>query len=227
MSREVLTGAKRALYDEYIGLISNAGQIPLHPGYPEHLERQFSGMTTQEIRSFIEVQRPYVEQHVRDWLRERQRESEVTTIAAKYPALKGGEDIYARADGSYERVVCADTDPRLEKRGMPMYRLDARDAALRGYSAVHVGDADRWIPILMRDGYCDGDRAFVYKIDAALAYRGRMPFYEMDDFHIRDKTAAPPGIILFSKREVIPAKMITLKRVVDLTRVRPARYDDD
>ncbi len=217
----------RALYDEYIRLISRGGQIPLAPGYPDHLARQFANMSPQQIRVFIEQQRPYVIQHVKDWLREREHARANAAIAAKYPDLKVSGETYARADGGYERVICADADPKFDRRGMPMYRLDARDPALKVFNAVHVGDADLWIPILMRDGYCGGSHAFVYNIDASLAYDGRLPFYEMDDFHIMDKTAAPRGIILFSKRKVIPAAMVRLKRVIDLFDIDEAEPSDD
>lgn len=214
---------RRALYNEYIDLISHGGAFSLAPGYADTLARRFSEMTPQQARAFIEEQRPYVEQYIRERRAEEQRARQAALKKAKFPDLETLEDSYSRADGFYERVVCADVDPQFDKRGMPAYRLDARDSGLRDYRAVHTGSAKQWIPVLMRDGYCDGGRAYIYSIDASLAYKSRQPFYEMEDFHIMDKTASPAGTILFSKREVIPAKMVRLISVVDLAHVRPAR----
>lgn len=123
--------------------------------------------------------------------------------------LETSSDTYQVVDYTVERVVCSSLNPQFEKKGMPAYELDF-DIELKGYFGIHAGDADGWLPILARDGYCDGN-AYIYNIDCG---KSPQPFYEQDDHHISDKTDTPSSSIVFSKYEIIPANLITLDRVI-------------
>lgn len=217
-----LDAERRALLDEYLRLVTFEGRRPeLHPEFASRVGRSFAAMTPREARSYIEERRPYAERANAEWLRDAEKRG--GDASERYPSLETASDAYERSNGVHLRVVCSDRNPMLEKKGMPLFKFsDSSDVELKGgYFGIHVGDPDEWLPILMRDGYCDGEHAFVYAIDASLAYATRQPFYEMEDFHVRDKGATPSSTILFSRRKVVPAKMIRLERVVDLADVAP------
>ncbi len=214
-----MTLEQRLLYEEYLDLISFGGGVELAPGYTFKLFEDFSRASPDELRLRIEETRPYAAKDRRDWERARAEAER----AQQYPGLITPWDEYPRTDNTYERTICADKDPQFEKFGMPLYSInDSVDPALKIFGGVHVGDADAWIPVLLRDGYCDGRYAYVYAIDTAPVYLGRKPFYEAEDFHVGDRTATPESLIIFSRREKIPPRLIQLVEVVDLVDIDPA-----
>jgi len=124
---------------------------------------------------------------------------------------------YEEADSTWPRIVCENRDPRCHVLGMRAYPMRDVDPALDGWYGVHCGDADEWLPILDRDGYCDGD-AYVYELhldrwnDAHA--RPENHFYQMDDPHVVDRTATPDSLIVFSRYETIAARLVTFQKRV-------------
>lgn len=138
-------------------------------------------------------------------------------------ALKTKKNTYLRVEDDVERVVCSDGDPQYDKTGMPAFHNDLNNPELNDYFAIHVGDAEAWLPILMRDGYCEGTHAYVYTIKTSLLARTKTPFYSVgEDYHITDKTNTPDSDIIFSKFKLIPAQYIELDNVIDLEDVEEA-----
>jgi hypothetical protein len=140
-------------------------------------------------------------------------------------ALQTAKGTYMRVEDDTERVVCSDEDPGFDKTGMPCFVGDhsGSDPELRGYFAIHVGSAREWIPILLRDGYCDGTHAYIYTIKTSELARTKTPFYTFgDDYHISDKTDTPSSEIIFSKLDLIPPQYIVLEEVIDLQGIEPA-----
>jgi hypothetical protein len=90
--------------------------------------------------------------------------------------------------------------------GMDLYDL-SDDVGVRGPMGVHVGDADEWLPILLRDGYCNGKpRAYTIRVPEDAS-----DFFVMEDPHPYDRTVSPDSMILFSvTRARIPSSWITL-----------------
>lgn len=219
---ETLDAERQALLGEYIRLVTFDGQRQLHPGYIDVLNKRFAAMTPEQIRQHIEETRPSAEREKQQWVRDKQREAEIAAEKEKFPDLETSQETYVRSDSTHGRIVCSDEDPQFDKKGMPMYPLNAPDPELKGYFAVHTG-SERWLPILMRDQYCDGRYAYVYTIDTSLAYETEQPFYEMEDFHIMDKTDTPGSDIIFSTRQIIPPEMVKLRKVIDTNNVKPAR----
>lgn len=154
-----------------------------------------------------------------------QRESERQQAEKNRLALHTKEATYERVDYGGYRIVCSDEDPRFEKTGMPMFDGDhaEMDKELEGYMAVHVtSDPDGWLPILMRDGYCDAQYAYVYRLALEEMYNSRAPFYEIEDYHIMDKTNTPDSQIVISKRKKIPARYIRLVERIDTSEIEEA-----
>lgn len=143
-------------------------------------------------------------------------------------------------------VTIADEDPELDKTGMPAFRITDIDANLKDYYGIHVGNADEWVPVLLRDGW-DAEYVYIYLIDIAawmadmdeadieevakndelesieeLETLSNRPFV-MEDPHPYDRTVTPDSDIIFSRYKTIPAKYITLDRVLDVADIEPAR----
>lgn len=135
----------------------------------------------------------------------------------------GSYDVY---EGVVERVVCGREGAGLDKKGMPAFRMKDVDEELDGLYGVHCGDADEWLPILARDGYCDGD-AYVYEIDIAEAVDDGITFRIMEDPHVVDRSDAPDSQIVFSRLKVIPPKYIKLVRVVPAAEVGALGDEDE
>lgn len=140
-------------------------------------------------------------------------------------AVHTDNQTYLRVEDDVERVVCANEDPGFDKTGMPCFPgdLTGQDKNLKGYYSIHVGDARRWIPILMRDAYCDGSHAYIYTIKTSELARTKTPFWKFGyDYHISDASETPDSDVIFSKLSIIPAKYIILDDVIDLKDVEEA-----
>ena len=160
----------RKLNEAYLELYG----LPLDPGAADHYRK--SADPTSARRNY-ELLQQNKEKIRRDQEAEARRKE--MSRSREQDALQTAADTYYRAEGSVERVVC--NAPDLHKKGMPAYEGDLADVdpELKGYFAIHVGDADEWLPILVRDGYCDGT-AYIYQI---LCNESQEPFYEMEDYH--------------------------------------------
>jgi hypothetical protein len=103
------------------------------------------------------------------------------------------------------------------------------DPDLRGYYGVHVGDAAEWLPILVRDGYCDGT-ARVYHLDFPEHNDNEKnpdrAFYMMRDPHPMAPGEVPSSYIVFSRYETIPASIVTLKYEVPEDQLMELVYPD-
>jgi hypothetical protein len=116
-----------------------------------------------------------------------------------------------QADGIGERLVCSRTNPRYDKLGMPTLGDCAHP--VDGWRGIFVGDADLWLPVLVRDGYC-GEKAWVYNIDFdALAAAGR-GYWLLDDPNVYDKTETPASGLVVTQDLVVPAFAMKLVRSI-------------
>jgi len=191
--------------------------LPLDPGAADHYRKSADPNSAKRNYELLQQNKEKIrrEQEAETRRKEMNRHRE-------QDALQTAADIYYRVEGSVERVVC--NAPDLHKKGMPAYKGDLAevDPELKGYFAVHVGDADEWLPVLVRDGYCDGP-AYIYQI---LCSESQEPFYEMEDYHVMDKTEAPSGTIVFSKYPVIPPQLIRLVKVVEDPQTAPDPFPE-
>jgi len=158
----------------------------------------------------LQAQCEYLQQNKEKIFREQKLEQHERELSAQKEsdAIVTSLDTYYRVSGNAERIVC--DAPDLHKKGMPAYNLNETDPDLTGYYAIHTGNADEWLPILVRDQYCNGT-AYVYQI---LCEQSLKPFYEMEDCHVADKTDAPYSAIIFSKYKTIPPQLIRLVKVI-------------
>jgi hypothetical protein len=217
---------REQLFQDYLKLISFDGQREIAPGYIEKLRKQFMETPFSELWQKID-------QDKKDIAYERQRWDTLNTMRVQQEErdkvnLRTPTEDYNRTDNVFERVICSDKNPMCEKKGMRAYgdEISSNNRELEGYYGVHVGDARAWLPILMRDEYCQGKRAYFYEIDTSSTYHSNTPFYVMEDFHPTDKTDLPDSEILFSKYPVIPAHLITLTKSILVSKIRPARELD-
>jgi hypothetical protein len=211
---------REQLLQDYIKMISFDGQRSIAPGYIDRLRKQF---TTTPLPELIQG----IEQDKKDIVYEKQRweiENQWKTREAerKKLNLRTARNEYERTDDVFERAVCADASPKFEKVGMPAYpdEIARYDNQLQGYYGVHVGGG--WLPVMKRDDYCSHKRAYMYAISTEAAYNSDKPFYIMEDFHVMDRTSVPNSYILFSKHQIIPANLITLEKVVPVSKIKTA-----
>ncbi len=207
---------RQQLFQRYIQIISFDGQAKIAPDYINHLQQYFNTTPIDEIEKRIKADEVYAQQDRRRW------EIEQEAAKRKQFNLAGKYDNYERVNDTFERFVCSDGNPEFEKKGMPAFaeNVTSHDPKLKGYYGVHCGGA--WLPILIRDGYCDSNQAYHYEIDTEPFYNSKKPFYVMEDYHINDKTNTPNSVILFSKNKIIPANLIRLVEIIDTTKVKPA-----
>ncbi len=214
------------LKDEYLRMAVDAytdpasGKHDLHPQYLQHVEKQFATLPIPELQQKVKESIPFFQSEKRRF--ELERLDKQRAEESKKFNLETDRNEFERTSDTYGRIVCSNTDPQFEKVGMPMYPgLSNYDPELKDYYGVHCGSIN-WLPILLRDQYCDQRYAYVYKINTSPAFNSKMPFYVMEDFHIMDKTNTPGSDIIFSKRKVIPAKLVKLVKVIDTKTVKPA-----
>lgn len=180
-------------------------------GYVEHVRQWFMTASREEVEQKMkdlprDLMGTESDLKVRASIRAHEEEQERN-------ALKTKKDTYYRTDDVFTRAVCSSENPQYEVKGMPAWNGNVKnyDEELKGYYGVHVGGG--WLPIMKRDSYCDDD-AYIYEIDTSLVFNSTKPFYIMDDYHIVDATHTPGSNIIFSKFEIIPAKLIKLKKVI-------------
>lgn len=206
---------------ELNGLMTEFGKN-LAPGYAQHLQKQFMTAPIVQIQQKMDdlpedlrIQRA---QYITD--------AQVAQSKKEWEdkALKTANDTYYLADSTYQRVVCSSKSPGFEKTGMPAYDDDLGnyDPELKGYSGVHVGNPEEWLPVLARDGYCDAN-AYIYNIYAEEMADTETPLYVMDDYHVMDRTSTPDSQIIFSRLQVLPASIIELKKTIPARKIKPAR----
>lgn len=195
------------------------------PGLFKHYQQRFETRPLDELQGLVDEVRGRERVEYRRKKEHNARVQQRQEKAEKR-ALNTEEQTYYRVEDDVSRVVCADNDPGFDKTGMPCFEGDhaGRDTELKGYYAIHVGDAEEWIPVLMRDGYCDNKYAYVYTIKTSELARTRTPFYSFgEDYHIMDMTNTPGSDIIFSKLKVIPPQYVILDEVIDLSNVKPAQ----
>jgi len=124
---------------------------------------------------------------------------------------------YWPCEGTAERVVCGRDGSNYHQDGMPFYPIEDPE----GFYGVHTGDPEEWLPILARDGYCDGD-AYFYDLDCDAAWGGGYPLWYMEDPHVWDRTYLPDSQLLFGKHERLPARYVRRVRVVPEDKIEPA-----
>jgi hypothetical protein len=187
----------------------------------------FEQKPMEEVEYYLnQIKGPAREQHKRD--QEYNARQQLIQQKTDKRALNTNENTYYRVEDDVERVICSSDDPRYDKEGMPCFRGDHTDIdpELKGYYSIHVGDARGWIPILMRDGYCEEDYAYVYKIKTSELARTRTPFYSWgEDYHITNSTNTPSSDLIFSKLSIIPPQYVVLEEVIDLSDVEPAQEE--
>jgi len=132
-------------------------------------------------------------------------------------------DTYSLVMDDQTRVVCGYKDPDCQHVGMKAFsgQIEEKDPQLKGYFAIHVGNPDEWIPVMVRDDYCRGGNAYAYRIKCS---ESPEPFYQMEDFNVFDKGETPWSQIVFSKYEVIPPSLIELIGVVKNPKSAPDPY---
>lgn len=184
----------------------------IHPDYLSHAKKQYEAMNAEQRKQWIKEHEESTAREAKH--REVIKQNEIWAKQFKKKDLITKNGKYPRVDYSASRIVCSDGNPNFEKKGMPAFPgdLDTHDIELKGYYSIHVGDPNQWLGVMARDGYCDGD-AYVYSLDLAALYDTRMPYYEVEDYHIMDATHLS-GIIVFSKRKIVPANIITLKKII-------------
>lgn len=191
------------------------------PGYIDHLQKQFMTAPIEDIKDKMEKLPQELKTNQKLWdLQHTQARYELQKQNA---ALQTKENTYYRADATYYRIVCSDHSPEFEKNGMVAYEdnLTAYDPELNGYYGIHVGDPEEWLPVLARDGYCDGD-AYIYAIKAGSVENSPTPFYVMEDYNVMDRHASPDSEIIFSRNQMIPASLIELVSVIPYDNIEPA-----
>jgi hypothetical protein len=123
-------------------------------------------------------------------------------------------------EGLGERSICSAEPPGFEVNGMPM--SPAED--MQGWYAAWIGDADEWLPILVRDNLCFED-AYVYEIDFDAARADGVEFYWMPwdpDPYVWNKGETPDSIMVLSRANHIPAKYVRLVRKVAFDQIEAA-----
>jgi hypothetical protein len=217
---------RQQMFQRYVGemtkLATEFGRPGFHPDYIRHLQKQFMTMSVPEIQKYMD--------DLPNELRMRRMNYEADVMKVKWEeeerektVLRTARDKYELADDTYERVVCSNGSPGFEKTGMPAFAGDVAeyDQELKGYFGVHVGSARAWLPVLARDGYCDDD-AYIYDIHAEEIAHTKKPLYIMEDYHVMDRGASPGSDIIFSRRKVLPAEIIELKKVIPADQIEPA-----
>ena len=143
-------------------------------------------------------------------------------------------DSYEQLDPghSFERVVCADADPGLDRTGMPLgMEMTNLDRELEGYFGTYAGDWEEWLPILIDDNYCEAKNAYVYEITIP----EQPEFYWVEDPNTGgwsldgitgDSRETPSAHIIFARTDKIPPDAVTLKRVVDVKKFSRQRDED-
>jgi len=127
-------------------------------------------------------------------------------------------DDFELACGKVARIICGDAG-NIVAEGMPAYAMDNIDSDLASYFGIHVGCWEAWLPVLIKDGYCDGD-IWVFSIDLDAASDDGVDFYEMDDPHVVDLSESPSSNIVFSDLEVIPPQYVKLLRKMTFEQAR-------
>jgi hypothetical protein len=159
----------------------------------------------------------------------REKREKDKQIQQRNNALETRNDIYYRAESSFERVVCSKGNPGFDKSGMIAYPMTGIDNDLIGYYGVHVGGG--WLPILKRDGYCDDGDAYLYEIHAEDMNNDGINVYAMDDPHVAYRDInTPESKIIFCKMKLFPYQYIELKKVIpekDIKEADPAQGMDD
>jgi len=184
----------------------------LAPDFVEHMRKNY---TIERIRS-------YTQEMLQDKSKIQQRrgleQARMQRDKQRQDNALFGE--YFVCEGFAERIICSPVNPECEKKGMEAYNMAPEFPELKGYYGIHVGSADEWLPILARDGYCNGD-AYVYQIDLDSSPE---TFYEVDDAHVLVKGENPDSRIIFSKQKLIPSNMIEIVKRVPARRIEPAKF---
>jgi hypothetical protein len=192
----------------------------IHPDYLTHAKKQYADMNAEQRKQWIKEHEESTAREAKHREVVKQNDAWAAQFKKKDLVTKNGK--YPRVDYSSSRIVCSSNDPKFEKRGMPAFESDliSHDPELKGYYSIHVGNPNQWLGIMARDGYCDDD-AYVYSLDLGALYYTKMPYYEVEDYHIMDKTNLS-GTIVFSKRKIVPAQIITLKKVIPFRDIKIA-----
>lgn len=115
--------------------------------------------------------------------------------------------VVERASGTGEHTISSAKSPKAQVLGLHTTEAHPVD----GWNGIFVGDADDWIPVMVRDGYWN-DAAWVYEIDFdALAAAGH-DYWIMEDPNVVDKTETPSSFLVLTKDDVIPAFAVKLTR---------------
>lgn len=115
--------------------------------------------------------------------------------------------IVERATGLGEHSISAHKSPKADKLGLHT----TNEHPVDGWNGVFVGDADDWIPVMVRDGYWN-DTVWVYEIDFdALAAAGH-DYWITEDPNVFDKTETPSSWLVLTKDKVVPAFAVKLKQ---------------